>query len=257
MDRTLHLPLRVVVAEDEPPALRHLLFALSLIPDLEVVGAAGDGAQAIALARELSPDLLILDIHMPGATGMEVARMLSGPSGPELMFITAYGGFAADAFELEAVDYLLKPVRDDRLAQAVARVRRRIAGKAAMAAPGLPTAVPDGASPNAIWAPVRHGKVRIDAQAIYWIEAAGDYVLVHTATRSHMIRRFISDLEQVFDPSVLLRVHRSAMINVGRLRAVRRPARGRLSVVLEDDIEVPVGANYAPAVNRLVDQIGG
>lgn len=250
------MPLRVVVAEDEPPALRHLLFALSLIPDLEVVGAASDGARAIELARELSPNLLILDVHMPGATGMEVARTLAGPEGPELMFITAYGGFAADAFELEAVDYLLKPVRDDRLAQAVARVRRRIAGKAAIT-PSQPTPGSEAGTPNAIWAPVRHGKVRIDAQAIYWIEAAGDYVLVHTATRSHMIRRFISDLEQVFDPSVLLRVHRSAMINVGRLRAVRRPARGRLSVVLEDDIEVPVGANYAPAVNRLMDQIGG
>jgi two-component system LytT family response regulator len=249
------LTLRVVVAEDEPPALRHLLSALSTIPDLEVVGTAGSGARAIELAVDLAPDLLILDIQMPGGTGMEVAQALSGPGGPEVMFITAYGGFATDAFELEAVDYLLKPVRDDRLAQAVARVRRRIAGKAALAEPApCPTA--EGAAPNAIWAPVRNGKVRIDAQSIYWIEAAGDYVLIHTGSRSHMIRRFISDLEQVFDPSVLLRVHRSAMINVGRLRAVRRPARGRLSVLLDDEIEVPVGANYVPAVNRLVDQLG-
>lgn len=251
------MTLRVVVAEDEPHALRRLLSALSEIPELEVVGTAGSGARAVELAESLAPDLLILDIQMPGGTGMDVAHALSGPGRPELMFITAFGGFATDAFDLEAVDYLLKPVRDDRLAQALARVRRRIAAKAAAPAESDPAPTSfESNAPNAIWAPVRDGKVRIDAQSIYWVEAAGDYVLIHTGSRSHMIRRFISDLEQVFDPQILLRVHRSAMINVGRLRAVRRPARGRLSVVLDDEIEVPVGANYLPAVNRLMDQLG-
>jgi two-component system, LytTR family, response regulator len=241
------LSLRVVVAEDEPPALRHLLSALAEIPDVEVVGHAGNGSAAIALVRQHAPDLVILDIHMPGGSGLDVAAAISGPGAPVVMFLTAYETHAVGAFELEAADYLLKPVADDRLRQAIHRACRRIAAQAPR---------PREHATDAIWAPVRNGKVRIDAGSIYWIEAAGDYVLVHTATRSHMVRRFISDLEQAFDPGVLLRVHRSAMINVRRVRGVRRPARGRLSVILEDDIEVPVGARYTPSVAALLERLG-
>lgn len=250
------MTLRVVIAEDEPPALRHLLSAIAAIPGLQIVGAAGDGGLAAEMTRELHPDLVILDIHMPGLTGLDIAQALDRENGPEVIFLTAHGGFAVKAFELDAADYLLKPVRDDRLRQAIERVRRRISMRPATCLEPAPSPVVSDL-PNAIWAPTRQGKLLIDAASIHWIEAAGDYVLVHTAIRSHMVRHMLSDLEQIFTPDRMLRVHRSAMVNVGRVRGFRRPSRGRISLLLEDEIEVAVGASYARAVAHLLSRFGG
>lgn len=249
------MTLRVVIAEDEPPALRHLLSAVAEIPGLQIVGAAGDGAMAAEMIRELHPDLVILDIHMPGLSGLDVAQALDRENGPEVMFLTAHGGFAVKAFELDVADYLLKPVRDDRLRQAIERVRRRISMRPAACPP--PPSSPQGDLPNAIWAPTRQGKVRVDAASIHWVEAAGDYVLVHTSVRSHMVRHVLSDLERIFTPDQLLRVHRSAMVNVGRVRGFRRPSRGRIALLLDDEIEVAVGASYTRAVAHVLSRFAG
>lgn len=252
------MTLRVVVVEDEPPALRHLLSTIAEIPEVQIVGAAGDGALAVEMIHKLCPDLVILDINMPGLTGLEVAQALDRRNGPEVMFLTAHGGFAVDAFELDAADYLLKPLRDDRLREAIERVRRRIAGRRRTAGPASLAPLPaEGDAPNAIWAPTRRGKVLVDAASIHWIEAAGDYVLVHTAVRSHMVRHVLSDLEQIFTPDQLLRVHRSAMVNVGRVRGFRRPSRGRISLLLDHEVEVAVGASYARAVAHLLNGFAG
>ncbi|PZQ56375.1 MAG: DNA-binding response regulator [Phenylobacterium zucineum] len=251
--------MRVVLVDDEPIALRRLALALQDVAGVEVVGSAGDGLTAEKLIAEKTPDVVILDIQMPGRTGLSLAASLPVDDRPEVIFVTAFEHFAPDAFDVEAADYVLKPVRIDRLRQAIERTRRRIGMRAAQSSLASLTAEvqelsrrrelgPNDGRPNAIWAPAKGGEVRVAAAAIIWIEAAGDYVIVHTAHRSHMIRATLTELEEMFSPELIRRVHRSAMVNMTLVEGVKRPGRGAITLVLEAKTEVPVGPNYADAV---------
>jgi DNA-binding LytR/AlgR family response regulator len=253
------MTLRVVLVDDEPIALRRLAMALNDVAGVDVVGSAGDGLSAAALIADKAPDLVILDIQMPGRTGLSLAASLPPEDRPEVIFVTAFEHYAPDAFDVEAADYVLKPVRIDRLRQAIERVRRRIAMREAEASVATLTAEVEelnrkrvGAAgdglPNAVWAPAKGGDVRVTANAIVWIEAAGDYVIIHTAHRSHMLRATLTELEKVFSPDLIRRVHRSAMVNMTLVEGVKRPGRGALTLVLEAKTEVAVGPNYAEAV---------
>ncbi|MEW5684596.1 MAG: LytTR family DNA-binding domain-containing protein [Pseudomonadota bacterium] len=254
------MTLRVVLVDDEPIALRRLALALQDVAGVEVVGSAGDGLAAEKLIAEKAPDVVILDIQMPGRTGLSLAASLPADDRPEVIFVTAFEHFAPDAFDVEAADYVLKPVRIDRLRQAIERTRRRIGMRAAQSSLASLTAEveelnrrrelgADDGRPNAIWAPAKGGEVRVAAAAIIWIEAAGDYVIVHTAHRSHMIRATLTELEAMFSPELIRRVHRSAMVNMTVVEGVKRPGRGAITLVLEAKTEVPVGPNYADAVS--------
>lgn len=253
------MTLRVVLVDDEPIALRRLAMALQDVAGVEVVGTAGDGLTAGALIADKAPDVVILDIQMPGRTGLSLAASLPADDRPEVIFVTAFEHYAPDAFDVEAADYVLKPVRIDRLRQAIERVRRRIALRSAEASVASLSAeveelarqrsveTGDGL-PNALWVPAKGGDVRVTAAAIVWIEAAGDYVIIHTAHRSHMVRATLTELEKVFSPELIRRVHRSAMVNLALVEGVKRPGRGAITLVLEAKTEVPVGPNYAQAV---------
>jgi len=254
------MSLRIVLVDDEPIALRRLAMALHDVEDVEVVGSAGDGLSAEALIKAKSPDLVILDIQMPGRTGLSLAASLPAESRPEVIFVTAFEHYAPDAFDVEAADYVLKPVRLDRLRQAIERVRRRLAMREAHASVASltarveemaqqRTADPQDGLPNAIWVPAKGGEVRVPAASIVWIEAAGDYVIIHTAHRSHMVRATLTELEKVFSPTIVRRVHRSAMVNMTQVEGVKRPGRGALTLVLEAKTEVAVGPNYTDAVS--------
>lgn len=254
------MTIRAILVDDEPLALRRLVMALQDVAGVELVGTAGDGLAAEAMIAEKSPDLVILDIQMPGRTGLSLAASLPAEDRPEVIFVTAFEHYAPDAFDVEAADYLLKPVRIDRLRQAIDRVRRRLALKGAAQSVATMAAevaelqrlrLDEGGDdlPNAVWAPVKGGDVRIGAQSIVWIEAAGDYVIVHTPHRSHMLRATLTELEKVFSPALIRRVHRSAMVNMGLVEGIKRPGRGAITLVLEAKIEVPVGPNYAEAVS--------
>lgn len=253
------MTLRAVLVDDEPLALRRLALALQDIDGVEVVGTASDGVGGERLIADQAPDVAILDIQMPGRTGVSLAASLTGEARPEVIFVTAFEHYAPDAFDVEAADYLLKPVRIERLRQAIERVRRRIDLRSARAdaqtlsaeLSELRRTQQDEAAdnlPNAVWAPTRHGEIRVGARQIVWFEAAGDYVIVHTATRSHMLRATLTELEKLFSPSLVRRVHRSAMVNMALVEEVRRPGRGALTLVLEAKVEVSVGPNYTEAV---------
>lgn len=253
------MSLRVILVDDEPIALRRLALALQDISGVEVVGTAGDGLTAETLIADTAPDVVILDIQMPGRTGLSLAASLPEEDRPEVIFVTAFEHFAPDAFDVEAADYVLKPVRIDRLRQAIERTRRRIAMRSAQSSLKTLTAEVEelsrqrvaGASdgrPNALWIPSKGGEVRVNAGSIIWIEAAGDYVIVHTQHRSHMIRATLTELENVFSPELVRRVHRSAMVNMTLVEGVKRPGRGAITLVLEAKTEVPVGPNYTDAV---------
>ena len=252
--------MRVLLVDDEPLALDRLRFAFGDIAGAEVVGAARDGQEAGEMITALQPDLVILDVQMPGKTGLAVAAALPEERRPEIVFVTAFEHYGPDAFEVEAADYLLKPVRFDRLKQAVERARRRRAEREALGRSAVletEVAALKGAQPpvddgwwNEIWTPGRHGMVRVPVDDIEWIEAARDYVLLHTRTRSHILRATMGALEKRLDPARLMRVHRSAFVRLEAVQEVQRPGKGTMNLVLRDGAVVQVGPNYSAAVLR-------
>lgn len=252
-------PLRLLLADDEPLALRRIRLALQEIPNVEVVGAARDGAQAISAMRSLRPDVVLLDIKMPLADGFEVANAVEDAGGPAVIFVSAYDSYAVQAFETSAVDYLVKPVEFQRLASALDRARERRAEKDAGRRAEELAAVLDVLKREAderegprydreFWIRDRGRFLRVPVADVERIEAERDYVRLYWEGRTLLHRETMSHLEQKLDPNVMLRVHRSAFVNWNRLVAVRRDANGRLMAVLSNSDEVPVSRAYAQRV---------
>jgi len=255
----LREPLRLLLADDEPLALRRLRLALDSIPDVQIVSAVSDGARAIDAMRQLRPDAVLLDIKMPLADGFEVAEAVEEAGGPSVIFVTAYDSYALRAFETSAVDYLLKPIEFDRLAAALdrARVRRsardadRRAEELASVLNALREESRERDAPRyerEFWIRERGRFVRVPVADVERIEAERDYVRLHWEGRTLLYRETMSNLEERLDPDVMLRVHRSAFVNWARLKAVHRDGGGRLLAVLESGDEVPVSRAYAQRV---------
>lgn len=247
--------LRVLLIDDEPLAVARLEVAFRAIPDVEVVGQANDGIAAAQAIAELKPDLVMLDIQMPGMNGLELARALDVSPRPEIVFVTAFERYAPEAFEVEATDFLLKPVEFERLREAVGRALRRRslrdkADRAAELEQTIKTQAPESPYDNELWAPGRSSLVRVPVSQIEWIEAARDYVLLHTPTRSYILRATMSALAQKLDPAVMLRVHRSAFVRLDAVSEIRRAGAGRLVLCLGSGAEVQVGSVYVSAVQQ-------
>jgi two-component system LytT family response regulator len=241
------MTLRTLLVDDEPLALERLQVFFRDIAGAEVVGTARDGREAAEAIERLKPDLALLDIQMPEQNGLRVAATLPPGERPEIIFVTAFEQYAPDAFEVEAADYLLKPVRFDRLWQAVERAKRRkhlraMAGRGEAAAPR-----PDGRE-DGLWVPTRAGAVFVPVEAIDWIEAQRDYVMLHTSTRSHILRISMRALEEKLDPAQLMRVHRSAFARPANVVEVQRLGRTISALVLRDGAIVQVGPNYSKTV---------
>ncbi|MXO49693.1 response regulator [Erythrobacter gaetbuli] len=245
------MTLRLVIVDDEALAIDRLKELLGDIDGVELVGTANTADQARECIEQLRPDLVLLDIQMPGRSGMALAADLPLAERPEIIFVTAFEHFAPDAFSVDAADYLLKPVRFDRLRQAIIRAQRRI-DLVAAAAHGKACAEETGRYTREIWVSVRDGNIRLDVDLIDWIEAAKDYVLLHTATRSYLHRASMNALEEKLDPKALLRVHRSAFVRPSLVEKLERPGRGSLTLVLRDGVVVQVGPSYVKDVLQLI-----
>lgn len=248
------MTLRVLLADDEPLALVRLEALLAQMAHVTIVGTARDGEEAAAQIEALKPDLALLDIRMPKQSGLSLAKALRETNDVDVVFITAFDQFALQAFEVDAVDYLLKPVEAHRLAIALDRARRR---RSAVAVPGIADPTADAAHQDDssarvgvqyIWAPHRGGLVRVDVSSIDWIEAARDYVLLHTSTRSHMVRATMESLKDQIDPTTMVRVSRSAFVRRAAVQQINRQGRASHVVVLRDGTAVRVGVTYARAV---------
>ena len=242
------MTLRTLLVDDEPLALERLQVFFRDIAGAEVIGTARDGREAAEAIERLKPDLALLDIQMPEQNGLRVAATLPPEDRPEIIFVTAFEQYAPDAFEVEAADYLLKPVRFDRLWQAVERAKRRkhqrtLAGRAEAASQPQEQPREDG-----LWVPTRAGAVFVPVESIDWIEAQRDYVMLHTATRSHILRISMRALEDKLDPGQLMRVHRSAFARPAHVVEVQRLGRTINALVLRDGAIVQVGPNYSKAV---------
>lgn len=243
--------LRALVVDDEPLAVERLTFLLKDVAGTEVVGSASNGREASERIAELQPDIVFLDVQMPEQNGLRVAANLTDEQRPEIVFVTAFEQYAPDAFEVDAADYLLKPVRFDRLWQAVERAKRRkylrqLAERSEQEQGSAPA--PQSAHDNGIWVQTRSGATFVPIETIDWIEAQRDYVMLHTATRSHIIRMSMRALEEKLDPAELMRVHRSAFARPSNVVEVQRQGKSISGLVLRDGAIVQVGPNYARAV---------
>lgn len=251
--------LKILLADDEPLALDRLAVYFRDIPGTEIVGTADNGKGALEGAAKLQPDIMILDVQMPELNGLRVAASLPAENRPEIIFVTAFEHYAADAFTVDAADYLLKPVQFDRLWQAVERAKRRqylrtVAGHLGLApegSSGTATQSNDrdqSAHSDGIWVQTRSGAVFVPTDSIDWIEAQRDYVILHTATRGHIVRLSMRALEERLDSSRLMRVHRSAFARPSNIVEVQRIGKTISALVLRDGAIVPVGPNYARSV---------
>jgi len=262
--------LRVALVDDEPPALRRLQMAIDKAEGVEVVGQATNGADALALIRRGGIDVVLLDIRMPGLSGLELARAIDPAQAPAFIFVTAFSRFAADAFELAAVDYLLKPVEFDRLHEALERARLRLQSRAAnsriaeleevvaaLRGGGAPPAGPaEPGFAEEIWVPDRGDRLRLPVDLIDWVEAERDYVRIHSRGRSFLMRKPIRTLQSELDPADFVRVHRGALVRRDRIvRLARRPG-GPAAVVLQSGAEVPVARRQAAQVRKVVGTRG-
>jgi len=250
--------MRVIIADDEPVAVERLQLALSCVPEVELVGIAKSGREALTLIKERQPDVAILDIQMPAQNGFGVLAALRPTDKiPEVIFVTAFENHALKAFEINAVDYLLKPVPFERLRDAVRRAKERLQARAADARfAELQSIIAALSSPEGeraryefeIWVKDRDGVTRIPTETVDMFEAAGDYVIAHVGRTTHFLSDSLNALENRLDPQMLLRVHRSAIVNLGQVRSLRRRGPRALSLILQSGKQVPVGPTYSDAV---------
>lgn len=238
--------MKILIADDEPLARALMRALIEELPDVEILGEAADGSEAINATRAFKPELVFLDIDMPGQNGIHAAAEIGG-NGAEVIFVTAHEEHAVDAFDMGAVDYLLKPVRRPRLIKAMERARRRLDARHSHPAANCP---PGSVAPpetgGHFWIPMRNGTVRVAVCDILRVEAAGDLVYLHTLERAYIHRTTMTDLEQRLQGSGLIRIHRSAFIRPDRVIETRR--RGKVTeLVLDDGAHVPVGPRYRAA----------
>jgi DNA-binding LytR/AlgR family response regulator len=261
--------LTVLLADDEPLALRRLQRLVREVEDVRIVATATDGDQALALARETAAQVVIIDIKMPGLDGVSVARALAGsPDGPVVIFATAFDRYAIQAFDLAAVDYLLKPFDAPRVAEALARARAQIRARDAELRIGeLRAIVRDlraerlegagGAYETELWIESRGGAQRVLVRDLDWIEAERDYVRLHVGERSYLVRDSIRSLVERLDPASFVRIHRSALVQRDRVSELAPRAGGGLIAVLSTGARPPVGRSHAAAVRRLFRRTSG
>lgn len=227
--------LRTLIVDDEPLAVERLQIVCAGLPDLAVVGTASDGAGALRLIEALAPDLILLDVTMPEMDGIALARALAQQeAAPAVIFVTAHDSFAVEAFDLEAVDYVLKPVAPDRLERALARaLARRGAAEA-----------PQDEWLHEFWVPHRSELLRIAALDVDRIDAERDYVRLHVGEASYLLLHTVSGLEARLDPERFIRLHRSCILRRDRIRGLKHDGLGTWSAELADGSVVRIGRTY-------------
>jgi two-component system response regulator AlgR len=237
--------LRILVVDDEPLAVERLQLLLARCPDVSVVGTANDGEAALRIAEAVKPDLVLLDIAMPGMDGIDVARALSESSvNPAIVFVTAFDNFAVAAFDVAAIDYLMKPVQVDRLERALERVRAWLDSGASTQVSAPSSHVEE------FWVPDHSGLVRIAASDIERITAERDYMRLHVGPRSWLIHRTIGKLEEDLDPKLFLRVHRSVIVRQDTITGLYRDDSGHWTARLKGGAEQRIGRSYIDDVKK-------
>ena len=237
--------LRVLIADDEPAALNGLARRLAAMPGVRVVATCLNGLEAVEQVRATRPDAAFLDVAMPGLSGLDVVRALTPAERPHIVFVTAFERFAIQAFDLYAVDYLLKPFARERLAAAVARLHERRRARAP-----ANTALDDFLSASADRLVVRDGDTTlvIPAHEIDWCAAEDNYVRIHAGPKRHLVRMTMRRLEEQLPRNTFARIHRSAIVNIERVRECAPLGGGEYRVTLSNGVRLVVSRSYRDAV---------
>lgn len=239
---------RVVIVDGESASRNQLKRLLEIQhPDVEVVAEASDGEEAITVIERAVPDMLFLDVAMPGMDGFELLQSLDLPRAPQVVFVTAHEHFAARAFEVHAIDYILKPLDDERLAVALDRARTRLRSAAPAGRGPSPRLVPPNPDERHIERFLVKGKDRlffVDTSDVELVEAAGNYVRVRIGTARYLIRQTLQRVEERLDPDSFCRIHRSVIVNLRKIRELYPMTHGNYTVVLESGREVTMTRGY-------------
>lgn len=242
------MSLRALIVEDEPLARARLRALLGNENGVAVIGEAENARAAAELVDQLRPDLVFLDVHMPEESGIELLRGLDPTRRPVIIFTTAHPEYALEAFDLSAADYLVKPLDGERVARAIERARRFIAGGRA--------AAQSRSTPKRERFAVRtRGEiVFVKATQIDWISAEGNYARLHSGELSYLLRESMQSIEESLDGATFIRVHRSAIVNLDRVRKLVSTADGTPSIVLSTGASVPLGPSYRGRLEEVLGQ---
>lgn len=245
-DQTDNGPLRTLIVDDEPLAVERMQVICAKLKDLAVVGTASDGAAALRLIEALGPDLVLLDMTMPEVDGLSVARKLAQMDPdkhkrPAVIFVTAHDNFAVEAFDLDAIDYVLKPVAPDRLDRAILRALARRSEMAAGTSEWL----------TELWVPHRSELVRIEIARVSRIDAERDYVRLHVGGTNYLLLQTIAGLEERLNPAEFIRIHRSTILRRENIRGLRHDGLGVWSAELDDGNALRIGRTYLAKVKSM------
>jgi two-component system, LytTR family, response regulator len=247
--------IRVLIVDDEPIARKGIRRLLDEAPDVEIVGECGDGAEAVSAIRKRAPDLVFLDVQMPELDGFGMLEKVGVEQGPEIIFVTAYDEYTLRAFEVHALDYLLKPVNPERFHKALGRARDRLQHKfSERLNHGLLALLENhrreerAAARFAIKTP--QGALLVDADELDWVEASGNYVRLRAGARSHLLSETISGMENRLDPRKFLRIHRSRIVNMERIKLLRPLFHGEYEIVLKDGTRLTSGRAYSERIRE-------
>jgi two-component system LytT family response regulator len=264
------MTIRTILVDDEPLAIQGLELRLQAHEDVEIIEKCSNGREAIRAIKTHKPDLVFLDIQMPGFDGFSVVQGLMEVEPPLFVFVTAYSDHALRAFEAQAVDYLMKPVEESRLADTIERVRQRLSEKRGVeevdrlrevladVAPDAAAEMPDGDAVSAnrfeklINIKDRGQIFRVDVDTIERIDAAGDYMCIYTGDNTLILRETMKDLEKRLDPRRFQRVHRSTIVNLDLVKQVKPHTNGECFLVLNSGASVKVSRSYRDVVARFV-----
>ena len=248
-------PIRVLIVDDEPLVRRGIAALLVEEPEIEVIGEARNGNEAVTQIRNTRPDLVFLDVQMPGLDGWGVLSTLEPDERPAVVFVTAFDQYAVRAFDLHAVDYLLKPFDDERFRTALARVRSRLrAGEAATERAAITALLAElrgtPAGPDRLAVREQGQIVLVPVAEIDWIEAADNYVRLHRGKQYHLLRESLNRLEETLDRRRFARLHRSAMVNLARVKALEPAPGGEYDVILFDGRRLTLSRGYRDRVQE-------
>jgi two-component system LytT family response regulator len=259
------MKLRVLIVDDEPLVRESIRILLDDEPDVEIAGECANGGEAIEAIGQLSPDLIFLDVQMPEIGGFDVVEAIDPDRMPGVIFVTAYDEHALRAFEVDALDYLLKPFDHERFHRSVERARRQIGQKRAayserrildLLADIGQAPQPKSASPYLERLVVKTAGriIFVKTSQVDWVEATGDYMTIHAAGKTHLLRETMSGLESRLDPRQFLRIHRSTMVNIERVRELKPSFHGEYVVVLHDGTELKLSRSYRDRLQGLLGQ---
>ena len=257
------MTIRTLIVDDEDVARRGLRARLKHIADFEVIGECSNGAEALAAIRRLTPDLIFLDIRMPETSGLDLIQSLAGHSPPRIVFVTAFDEYAVRAFEVNALDYLLKPIDEHRLAATLERVRRaladgtaegyarRLAESLAAIARSTPSSQPKPGT-DRIAVPTGDKVTILQVADVDWVSASGNYVSLQVGKKAWLLRETVSAIEERLGSHGFVRIHRSTLVNVQRVVELRSLDNGEFSVTLNDGTVLKLSRGYRAALDQLI-----